>query len=240
MNTLDTTLYNLRPKPSNSLLNIHPHWSSNVTSTVILASSGSEAWGPRMWRLIDKEMSLKECSIYCYSPEEDPYDGEEGAIWSFNYFFFNKARKRVCYIYLRGLSIISHSPAQKVSVKTKHAAEGDWSPIEPSSSKRAKYWLGDRASDNVSSGWGEDEEEDVIEPWESEGLNACEVLDDVDEQRYVTVTDEPETRCARNVSIETRSSSAGSPPTRSPSTGRARSKSIVRGVSEDIAELMEV
>lgn len=239
MNTLDTTLYNLRPKPSNSLLSIHPHWSSNVTLTVPLASSGSEAWGPRMWRLIDKEMSLKECSIYCYSPEEDPYDGEEGAIWSFNYFFFNKARKRVCYTYLRGLSIISHSPAQKTPVKTKHAAEGDWSPIQPSSSKRAGYWLGDRATD-VSSGWGEDEEEDVIEPWESEGLNTSEVLDDEDEQRYVTFADEPETRSTQNASIKTRSASAGSSSMGSPTTGRARSKSIVRGVSEDVAELMEV
>lgn len=240
MNTLDTTLFNLRPKPSNSLLSIQPHWSSNVTSTVPLASSGSEAWGPRMWRLIDKEMSLKECSIYCYSPEEDPYDGEEGAIWSFNYFFFNKARKRVCYIYLRGLSIISHSPAQKTPVKTKHAAEREWSPIEPSSSKRARYWLGDRATDDVSSRWGEDEEEDVIEPWESEGLNISDVLDDVDEQRYVTVTDEPEIRHAQNASIENRTPSAGSPSIGSSSTGRARSKSIVRCVSEDVAELMEV
>lgn len=240
MNTLDTTLYNLRPKPSNLLLSIQPHWSSNVTSTVPLASSGSEAWGPRMWRLIDKEMSLKECSIYCYSPEEDPYDGEEGAIWSFNYFFFNKARKRVCYIYLRGLSIISHSPAQKTPVKTKHAAEREWSPIEPSSSKRAGYWLGDRATDDVSSGWGEDEEEDVIEPWESEGLNTSDVLDDVDEQRYVTVTDEPESRHAQNASIEVRTPSADSPSIGSPSTGRALSKSIVRCVSEDVAEFMEV
>lgn len=185
-------------------------------------------------------MSLKECSIYCYSPEEDPYDGEEGAIWSFNYFFFNKARKRVCYIYLRGLSIISHSPAQKTPVKTKHAAEREWSPIEPSSSKRARYWLGDRATDDVSSGWGEDEEEDVIEPWESEGLNTSDVLDDVDEQRYVTVTDEPEIRHAQNASIENRTPSAGSPSIGSSSTGRARSKSIVRCVSEDVAELMEV
>ncbi|MCJ1462164.1 RNA polymerase III-inhibiting protein maf1 [Pseudocyphellaria aurata] len=240
MNSLDTTLYNLRPKPINSLSSAHPPWSSNITTTVSLASSGSEAWGPRMWRLIDKEMSLKECGIYCYSPEEDPYDGEEGAIWSFNYFFFNKARKRVCYIYLRGLSIISHSPAQKTPVKTKHAAEGDWSPIEPSNSKRARYWLGDRATDDVSSGWGEDEEEDVIEPWESEGLNTSEVLDDEDEQRYVTVADEPEPRSARNRSTDSKCPSAGSLSIDSPSTGRARSKSTVRNVSEEIAELMEV
>ena len=232
MNTLDTTLYNLRPRPSNSLLCVPPHWSSSVTSTVPVASSGSEHWGPRMWRLIDKEMSLKECSVYCYSPEEDPYDGQEGAIWSFNYFFFNKARKRVCYIYLRGLSIMSHGPAQKTSIQAKRRGDGDWSPNEPSSSKRARYWLGDRATDDVISGWGEDEEEDVIEPWESEGLNPIEVLDDGDVPRYANGS--------KHSSVKIPLMEMGSPSMGSPSTSRGRSRSTARGISEDISEFMGV
>lgn len=240
MNTLDTTLYNLRPKPSSSFLSVPSHWSSNVTSTVPLVSNGSEAWGPRMWRLIDKEMSLKECSIYCYSPEEDPYDGEEGAIWSFNYFFFNKARKRVCYIYLRGLSIISHSPARKTPIKSKCGVDGDWSLGESSSSKRARYWLGDRALDEISCGWGEDEDEDVVEPWENEGVNSTEMPEDAYEPRYVTVADEPGNPSSRGPSVQVECSFANSPSIGSPSTTRGRSKSTVRGISEDIAELMEV
>lgn len=222
LNTLDTTLYNLRPRPTSHA--VPSHWSSEVTSGRPSTPSGSQTWGPRMWRLIDKEMSLKECSVYCYSPEEDPYDGEEGAIWSFNYFFFNKARKRVCYIYLRGLSIISHSPAQRTPMKTKRSADDDWSRSDiTGAGKRARYWLGDRANDDVSSGWGEDDdEEDIVAgPYDDDELGVFEVVDDGYEPRYVLSADE-----------------AGSP--YSERSRRSMSKGTVRGISEEIADAMEV
>ena len=107
-----------------------------------------------MWHLIDKEMVLKECSIYCYAPEEDPYDGEEGALWSSNYFFFNKAKKRVCYLYLRGLSMLEFDSGLKTLVtpgtpgahRSKRCVSGTWSlDDEETTSKRARFWLGDRA-----------------------------------------------------------------------------------------------
>lgn len=235
MNTLDTTLCNLRPKLSNVHLETPSHWSSKVTSSVPLASSGSEAWGPRMWRLIDKEMTLNECCIYCYSPEEDPYDGEEGAIWSFNYFFFNKVRKRVCYIYLRGLSIISHGSASKTPIRTKR--EADWNSVEPSSSKRARYWLGDR--DDVSSVWG-DEEDDVIEPWESEGVENTEVMDDADDLRYVSSANRPDITSTRSSSMDIGSPASSIPSTGNSSIRRGRRKSSVDGVIVDTIEQMEV
>ncbi len=172
-----------------------------------------------MWRIIDNQMTLKECSIYCYAPEEDPYDGEEGALWSFNYFLFNKARKRVCYIYLRGLSIISHSPAQKTPVKTKRSADGEWSLDRPSSSKRARYWLGDRA---VEVSDQSDEDEDLVEAWGDDG--PVVLVDELEEEDEVA--DE----------VEGLSSTMAS----SPKSGRGRSKSTVRGISEDIADSMEV
>ncbi|KAI9880509.1 MAG: RNA polymerase III-inhibiting protein maf1 [Pleopsidium flavum] len=216
MNTLDSTLYNLRPRHTSSFLSVPSHWSSTTTSTGPTTPGGSQAWGPRMWRLIDKEMTLKECSIYCYSPEEDPYDGEEGAIWSFNYFFFNKARKRVCYIYLRGLSIMSHSPVQRTPVKTKRSSDGEWSRSEgQGASKRARYWLGDKAED-VSGAWGEDDEDEVI-GWGDDEVDVDGVVDDGDEPRYIVSADEDNTARARS-----------------------RSKSTVRDISEDIAESMEV
>lgn len=150
-----------------------------------------------MWRLIDKEMSLKECSVYSYAPtSDDSFDGEEGAIWSSNYFFFNKLRKRVCYFYLRALSIISHNPVEDENprhtplLKRKAiTAVGGRSPSEPSSSKRAKYWLGDRADESASGQWAEDEEDDIIQPWESEGLNTAYLTDDEDIPRYMFATE---------------------------------------------------
>lgn len=183
-----------------------------------------------MWQIIDKEMSLKECNVYCYSPEEDPYDGEEGGIWSSNYFFFNKARKRVCYIYLRGLSIISHSPIQKSPISVKRSADGQWSREVSGASKRARYWLGDRAAGDVTSGWGGDdddldaeeagekEEEGLVERLWKDREGSSLSLPDADGSPYLLSADEAPSPCS----------------------GRGRSKSTMRAISEDIAESMEI
>lgn len=150
--TMDTTLYNLRPRPSNAFSDEPAHWSAEVKNSP--NQRASDGWSPRMWHLIDKEMVLKECSIYCYAPEEDPYDGEEGALWSLNYFFFNKAKKRVCYLYLRGLSMLEFDSGLKTPVtpgtpgahRSKRCVSGTWSlDDEETTSKRARFWLGDRA-----------------------------------------------------------------------------------------------
>ena len=230
LNTLDTTLYNLRPRPSSSfLLSTGSPWSSSISNSVPPPSPGKEVWNPRMWRLIDKEMSLKECSIYCYAPEEDPYDGEEGAIWSFNYFFFNKARKRVCYIYLRGLSIIGHSPAQKTPMKLKRSAEIDWNQDEPPSSKRARYWLGDRAAEATSE-WADEDDEYGIQ--HNEDLLQNDNLDNDKEAQLVT-TNEPHPEIAFSAD-EAASPSAVSLSAATPSsTERSRSKSAIRAASSD-------
>ena len=255
MNTLDTTLYNLRPRPSNSIgLGNGSYWSTSTASMVSLPSPGKEIWNPRMWRLIDKEMSLEDCSIYCYQPEEDPYDGEEGAIWSFNYFFFNKRRKRVCYIYLRGLSILSHMSAPKTPVKTKRSVDNEWNLEEIPSSKRARYWLGDRAAEATSEVAEDDEEyfptdnEDL-----NEDLNKNEILGDDDDPEPV-VDDEPHEQIV--LSADESKSPTSEPvvdepheqivlsagesksPTSEPSlpsTERSRSNSTIRATSEGAA-----
>lgn len=241
MNTLDTTLYNLRPRPSTSFgLSNGSHWSTSTASVTTLPFTGKEVWNPRMWHVIDKEMSLQECSIYCYQPEEDPYDGEEGEIWSFNYFFFNKRRKRVCYIYLRGLSILSYMPIAKTPVKTKRSVDVDWGFDEAPSSKRARYWLGDRATDATSE-WGEDDEEEEYDPRDSQDLNTTEVLGDNDDQESVD-DDEPHEETAQSESIDDdepheqivlSADEAKSPTSEvsSTSTERGPSKSTVRATS---------
>ncbi len=220
---IDTTLYNLRPRFSSSLPDQNPHWSNTVLSTVPQTPHGSEKWNPRMWRLIDNEMSLKECSIYCYSPEEDPYDGEEGALWTFNYFFFNKEKKRVCYLNLRGLSIIGNSPPQKTPIKTKRPASGTWSIDEETSKKRARYWLGDRAGDAEWVADGEDEE--LSGDWDEENVEEAEVLDQ---------GDEPMSRFVLSDTDSGNGSGSGSP-----RKGRGRRGSSARGISEEIVGKMD-
>jgi hypothetical protein len=153
INTIDSTLYNLRPS-SGMILQVP---SQTSYTTAASAPPTSQAWGPQMWSIIDQEMTLKECTVYCWAPPDEPFEEEEGSIWSLNYFFFNKERKRVAYIYVRGVPVMTHSPRQAVNV-SKRAGNGYDSG---GASKRARYWLGDQAA-NVTTDQDADLEDLVM------------------------------------------------------------------------------
>ena len=191
-----------------------------------------------MWRLIDNEMKLKECSIYIYAPEEDPYDGEEGSLWSLNYFFFNKTKKRVCYLYLRSLSILGNSPAPKTpSRAAKRPASGIWSMDEETSKKRARYWLGDKASDAEWAGAEEEEEKGVSGQWDEEGLEEAEVLDDGDEP--ITIPSDTDSSGNSPCKGRSRFESVEVSSDNDDGKGKADKALAVRSVSEDIAASMD-
>lgn len=165
MANFDNTLSSVRPVGSSFLA---PNYNSSYHSTSPLTNAGnlpgsSPVWGPQMWAMIDKEMALKECSAFSYQPAEDPFDGDEAAIWRMHYFFFNRAKKRVAYLYVRGLPIIVNSPGLaprrgSIGLAKRHA------PALSSSlgaNKRAKYWLGDQLADRIISE-DDDEEEDAV------------------------------------------------------------------------------
>ncbi|GAM39428.1 mitogen-activated protein kinase [Talaromyces pinophilus] len=108
-------------------------------------------------KIIDEEMSLNDCAIFSYSPEDDMNDDDDGAIWSHNYFFFNKQRKRVCYVYLRGIPIMSHDDDEIMAmweedgVATpigKRVPDDAYFTPDVTAKKRQRYWLGDLASDD--------------------------------------------------------------------------------------------
>jgi hypothetical protein len=225
MNNWDTALYNLRPRPLNTFSNI-----SGVTPESACPPSSQTQWGPGMWRLIDQQMSLRECSIYRYSPEEfDPFeDDNEGSIWSMNYFFFNKARKRVLYLYLRGVSILALSAADGVRtpIKEKRFADDEsdgWMTPDLGARKRAKYWLGDREGIAVA---GHDDAEMVSIEKSSEGLNGG---DKSDEEAFLPP--------ARPVVDENDNYVLSDEDSRS---ARSASKSTARGMSEEVVGPMEV
>ena len=219
MNTIDTTLYNLRPKPIIRLQNGPSYFPTGPQPSPITGPQ----WSPRMWRLIDKEMHLKECSIYAYAPEEDLWESDEGVIWSLNYFFFNKARKRVCYIYLRGLSLTSNGSAAQTPISPEYASLGDTSEFQNlddiGASKRANFWLGDRV------------------PTIADGPSR---VDDGDHEVWNN-GEEPRLLSPKLPRMFVRTAEeSGSPFSERSRAGRSRSKSTVRGMSEDIAEAMEV
>ncbi|KAK3989260.1 Maf1 regulator-domain-containing protein [Cladorrhinum sp. PSN332] len=123
--------------------------------------STSPPWGPQMWALVDKEMKLKDCMVFSYQPEIDPFDEEEGAIWALHYFFFNKALKRVCYLYVRGVPVMSHSPsmARRGPLRMGKSVSTGGFEVDDSmgANKRAGYWLGDSLAQRVKmEGDGED------------------------------------------------------------------------------------
>ena len=184
MANIDSTLQNLRPRqtPANAFL------APPVLSVSAPMANGmnSDVWSPRMWNLIDKEMGLRQCEKYSYVPDDDPFDGEEGAIWSVHYFFFSKERKRVCYLYLRGLSVISHSPVHAPMVHRPKLVQRQASSVSvgEGAGKRASYWLGNRVSeDDIDTESYQDDDDDemvIADPGDDEVDNIPEMdLDDI-------------------------------------------------------------
>ncbi|KAK9479345.1 Maf1 regulator-domain-containing protein [Lipomyces japonicus] len=57
---------------------------------------------PRLWEIIDSHIDLRDCVIYSYTPSPSFLADEPGTIWSMMWFFFNKRRKRVAYLFLKG------------------------------------------------------------------------------------------------------------------------------------------
>lgn len=189
MTNLDTTLSSARPNaqpttdfPVSVFLSNTKKSKKAAAAAADMGSSppavsGTESppWGPHMWALLDKEMALKDCAVFSYQPALNPFDEEAAAIWSLHYFFFNKERKRVAYLYVRGVPVVSHSsPPQLIRPLARQrsgavsltptSSSGDlrkrrFMMDEASANKRARYWLGDRAETVTAS----DEEDDYAD-----------------------------------------------------------------------------
>lgn len=85
-------------------------WVINTVDGNLNATSGDayNALKPSLWTAVDDEICLNECDIYSYNPDlnSDPY-GEDGNIWSFNYFFYNKRLKRIVFFTCRAIRVHS-------------------------------------------------------------------------------------------------------------------------------------
>ncbi|KAK9888378.1 hypothetical protein WA026_000629 [Henosepilachna vigintioctopunctata] len=82
-------------------------WVANAIDTQLIATAGEQyrALGPALWSALDDEICLAECDIYSYNPDlaSDPF-GEDGCLWSFNYFFYNKKLKRIVFFTCRAIN----------------------------------------------------------------------------------------------------------------------------------------
>jgi len=50
-----------------------------------------------LWALVDQDINLDKCSIFSYSPDlqSSPFGSDDGSIWSYCYFFYNRQKKKV-------------------------------------------------------------------------------------------------------------------------------------------------
>ncbi|QUC20300.1 uncharacterized protein UV8b_04541 [Ustilaginoidea virens] len=181
MVSLDSILQNVRP---------------GFEAASLESSLGSEVdsvWGPQCWSLIDKEMRLNECTVFSYHPDPDPFEEDESAIWAVHYFFFSRALKRVAYLYVRVVPVLSStSPTlrpMRVGQPKRHFMDAD----ADGATKRAKYWLGERHAEIASSFddgeaqlddglfWNRGEDGDLVLFSEDDYLGVDDEDDDADE-----------------------------------------------------------
>lgn len=84
-------------------------WVTNAIDTNLNATIGEQfrAIRHQLWVAVEDEIVLNECDIYSYNPDlgSDPF-GEDGCLWSFNYFFYNKRLKRMVFFTCRAINPI--------------------------------------------------------------------------------------------------------------------------------------
>lgn len=87
-----------------SLLHVMNAVDSNLSAT---AGEQYRAMRAQLWAAMEDEISMADCDIYSYNPDlaSDPF-GEDGCLWSFNYFFYNKKLKRIVFFTCRAINPI--------------------------------------------------------------------------------------------------------------------------------------
>lgn len=245
MSNLDSTLSNARPR-SLSMDSASPRSHGGLSD---VGESTAPHWGAEMWSLIDKEMMLQDCTVFSYQPADDPFEEEEGAIWSLHYFFFSKALKRVTYLYVRGVPVVSHSPrlrpfqragsmshslSMSPMLMSSSASKrgGAWNSVdEAGTHKRARYWLGDRLADRVTASAADDDDgmdDGLLWNRDADGnfVGGNDFpLDDDDEDVFMYEDDDDESE---------------EPSEDDDDENDDKGLGAVRGVSEDIAARMSV
>lgn len=91
-------------------------WVMDAVRTNLSATTGGTfgQMESQLWAAIDEEIHLSECDIYSYNPEfdSDPF-GEEGTLWSFSYFFYNKKLKRILFFSCNAISPLADADSME-------------------------------------------------------------------------------------------------------------------------------
>uniref|UniRef100_A0A8C9NUL5 Repressor of RNA polymerase III transcription MAF1 homolog n=1 Tax=Serinus canaria TaxID=9135 RepID=A0A8C9NUL5_SERCA len=111
------------------------NWVVNAVNCSLFSAVREDfkALKPLLWDAVDEEICLAECDIYrcgdtwgCYNPDldSDPF-GEDGSLWSFNYFFYNKRLKRIVFFTCRSISGYAYTRPDTGTELDMDLGEGD-------------------------------------------------------------------------------------------------------------------
>ncbi|KAI2625586.1 Maf1 regulator-domain-containing protein [Hypoxylon sp. NC1633] len=229
MANVNNTMKSVRPHGASLSPNSYSSYWSYCSSPAAHATLGSDAtsspiWSPYAWTMMDQEMALTDCMIFSFQPREDPFDGDESAIWRLHYLFYNKDKKRVAYLYVRGVPVIVSSPALAPNRRGSNGQSKRHAPPLPGSmgaNKRAKYWLGDQLASHIIMDDEDDYDDDEM------------ILYDPDNDIEIDPLNDPSTE-------EEESDEYDQYDDDTEESEREDVAHSVRGVSEDIAANMEM
>lgn len=173
-------------------------------------AAGNPVWGSTMWSMIDKEMALAQCAVFAYKPETNPFEEEDGSIWSMHYLFFNKQLKRVAYLYVRAVPVLSASPQLRPrrgsNFRGMHAADG------AGTSKRAEFWFGDRLAERMAADdefdlddglvWNRNADGRIVSPYDPDSDPEDDWPGDSDDEMDMDEEEDPKTRSLSEDIIE--------------------------------------
>ncbi|XP_072013738.1 repressor of RNA polymerase III transcription MAF1 homolog [Amphiura filiformis] len=130
-------------------------WTVNAVDSNLFSTAG-ESYASQirhnLWSVVNEEISVNECEIYSYNPdlESDPF-GEEGVLWSFNYFFYNKKLKRILFFTCRATSKSSQVGADSgIGHDLDMVMDDDLEDDAEDKSEESEYYDGAYAQERVT------------------------------------------------------------------------------------------
>eukprot|EP00842_Homolaphlyctis_polyrhiza_P004205 jgi/Hompol1/4786/HPOL_003881-RA len=103
----------------------------NSVNNMLLVHLGdkksAETIGTSIWAAIEETAEMKDCDIYSFNPDRElEPDAEEGNLWSFYFFFFNKRLKRMVFFTCRSVSLMAPmQPEEEASGYLRSDSDGD-------------------------------------------------------------------------------------------------------------------
>eukprot|EP00051_Salpingoeca_urceolata_P032489 m.15957 g.15957 ORF g.15957 m.15957 type:complete len:232 (-) comp5129_c0_seq2:99-794(-) len=95
-------------------------WVQRGIGASLMAAMGERfsSMAAPLWLALEEEISPNECDIYSYTPDldSDPFM-EDGTLWSFNHFLYNKKLKRIVFFACRAINTAGQDDDQDEDVE---------------------------------------------------------------------------------------------------------------------------